>query len=86
MHNPPSRRIKMQQKQKTVDDWIPGEIITWKDQSGFVNFISNDYITMCIREYCKPDEDLECCKRRSNQVNILIFRQYWHEVISCDSK
>ena len=76
----------MQQKKKTVNDWIQGEIITWKNNSGYVNFISNDYITMCIREYCKPDGDLEVCKRKSNQVNVLIFRQYWHEVMPCDSK
>ena len=76
----------MQQKRKSVDDWIEGECITWKGHQGFVNFIDKDYITMCIREYCKPEEDLKACKQRDNQVNVIIHNQYWNEVIPCDSK
>jgi len=76
----------MHQKRKTVDDWNEGEYITWRDHSGYVNFIGKEYITMCIREYCDPDNDGANCKRETKQVNLLIYPDYWHEVIPCDSK
>jgi hypothetical protein len=86
MHNPPSRRIKMQQKRKSVDDWIEGECITWRGHRGFVNFICDEYITLTIKEYCIPDQSAWNCIRNPNQVNLLVYREYWHEVIPCDSK
>lgn len=76
----------MQQKKKSVDDWIEGEHITWREHSGYVNFIGKEYITMCIREYCNPEEEGAMCKREMKQVNLLIYSQYWDEVIPCDSK
>lgn len=75
----------MQQNRILVDDWIRGEIIEYDGHSGYVNFISNEYITMCIREYCKPEEDATCCKNKMNQVCVLIFPNDWHKVIRKDN-
>ena len=63
-----------------LSDWIQGEIISWKEHTGYVNFISEHYITMCIREYDKPEEVAEHSKRNTNQVCLIIYPQYWHEV------
>ena len=63
-----------------MSEFFPGQSVSYREHSGYVNFISEQYITICIKEYCKPSEDLECCKRNSTQVNLLVFREYWNEV------
>lgn len=69
-----------------LNEWIHGERIKWKEFSGYVNFISEHYITLCIREYDKSDEVAEHSNRKKNQVCLLIFPQYWHEVEREDTK
>ena len=64
-----------------MQEFFPGQSVSYREHSGYVNFISEKYITICIKEYCKPTEDLECCKRNSTQVNLLVFPEYWHEVV-----
>ena len=76
----------MQKNRILVDDWNQGEIIEYDGHSGYVNFISHEYITMCIREYCKPEEDANCCRHKMNQVCVLIFPNDWHKVKRHDSK
>ena len=62
-------------------EFFHGQSVSYREHSGYVNFISESYITICIKEYCKPSEDLVCCKRNTNQVNLLVFREYWNEVV-----
>lgn len=76
----------MQQNRILVDDWIQGEIIEWNGNSGYVNFISHEYITMCIREYEKPPEVVKHAKHNMHQVCVLIFQDQWHKVIRKDTK
>ena len=76
----------MQKKRILVDDWIQGEIIEWNGHSGYVNFISHEYITMCIREYCKDEGSAYHCRNKMNQVCILVYNQYWDKVIRHDNK
>jgi len=64
-----------------MTDFFPGQFVTYREHSGYVNFIGDSYITICIKEYCKPSEDMEHCKRNSTQVNLLVFRECWHEVL-----
>ena len=61
-------------------EFFPGQSVSYREHSGYVNFIGETYITICIKEYCKPSEDMEHCKRNSTQVNLLVFREYWKEV------
>jgi hypothetical protein len=70
----------------TVEEWIKGEIISWKGQKGYVNFISPQYITMCIKEIEKDEEEALVSKRNVNQVCILIHAQYWGDVHREESK
>lgn len=76
----------MQQKRILVDDWIQGEIIEYNGFSGFVNFISNEYITVCIHEYEKPPEVAKHSRCKTHQVCLLVFNQYWDKVIRKDNK
>ena len=43
-------------KNLTVDDFKEGEIIEWKEHKGYINFISEEYLTLCIKTYDKPEE------------------------------
>ncbi|WAX23040.1 hypothetical protein [Synechococcus phage S-M1] len=63
-----------------MSEFFPGQSVSYREHSGYVNFIGDSYITICIKEYCKPSEDMEHCKRNSTQVNLLVFREYWKEV------
>ena len=63
-----------------MSDWIQGEIISWKGMTGYVNFISDEYITMCIREYDKSEECAEHSRQKQNTVCLLIFPNDWSEV------
>lgn len=64
-----------------MNEFFPGQSVTYREHSGKVNFIDNDYITITIKEYCIPKEDAQNCRRNCAQVNLLVFRQYWHEVL-----
>ena len=58
-----------------------GQHIRWKEHEGYINFIDPDYyLTLCIREYVKCEEDQHRCKRRTNQVCIVVPTQYWNEI------
>ena len=62
-------------------EFFPGQSVTYREHSGFVNFIGESYITLCIKEYCNPNEDGEYCRRKTRQVNLLVFKECWHEVV-----
>ncbi|AON98449.1 hypothetical protein LIS021013_079 [Synechococcus phage S-RIM2] len=57
-----------------------GQSVSFRQYSGFVNFISEYYITLCIKEYCNPDEDGISCRRNTRQVNLLVFPNQWKDV------
>ena len=64
-----------------MDKFFPGQSVCFREHSGRVNFICEEYITLTIKEYCIPSESAWNCKRNPNQVNLLIFREDWHEVL-----
>ena len=68
-------------KSLTVDDFKQGEIITWKEHTGFINFISPEYITLCIRTYDKPQEVAQHSRHKQNTVCLLIFREEWNNIV-----
>jgi len=64
-----------------MSEFFPGQSVSYREHSGKVNFIGDTYITLTIKEYCIPSEDAQYCKRNCAQVNLLIFRECWHEVV-----
>ena len=42
-----------------INDFYRGMKIKWKDDSGVVNFIGSQYITITTREWPDPDKLLE---------------------------
>lgn len=68
-------------KDLTVDDFKQGEYITWKEHKGFINFISPEYITLCIRTYDKPKQIAEHSRHKQNFVCLLIYSSEWHNIV-----
>ncbi len=68
-------------KSLTVDDFKQGEIISWKEHTGFINFISPEYITLCIKTYDKPKQIAEHSRHKQNFVCVLIFPTEWHNIV-----
>ena len=55
-----------------------GMMVKYHHTQGWVNFICDDYITICFID--RPDKH----KRNGRyQANLLVFREYWNEVCSC---
>jgi hypothetical protein len=63
-----------------------GQQVRWKDDEGYVNFIDEEYITICVYEWDKCDMLKEHARRKTNQVNVVCYNTYWHEVIVLESK
>ena len=55
-----------------------GMMVNYHHTQGWVNFICDDYITICFID--RPDKS----KRNGRyQANLVVFREYWDEVRSC---
>jgi len=55
-----------------------GMMVQYHHTEGWVNFICDDYITICFID--RPDKH----KRNGRyQANLLVYRDFWHEVRSC---
>jgi len=57
-----------------------GQHVTYKDYKGVINFISEYYITITIREYNKPALEAEHAKSMIRQVNLCVYPKYWNEI------
>ena len=55
-----------------------GMMVEYHHCTGWVNFIGDDYITICYID--RPDKS---CHTGRYQANLVVFRNYWHEVRSC---
>ena len=55
-----------------------GMMVQYHHTTGWVNFICDEYITICFLD--KPDAT---ARNGRHQANLLVFRNYWHEVRSC---
>ena len=55
-----------------------GMMVEYRHCTGWVNFIGDDYITICYID--RPDKS---CHTGRYQANLVVFREYWNEVRSC---
>ena len=65
----------------TMERFYPGQLVIYDGKQGYVNFISEEYITVCIREYKKSPEVAEHSRSNMNQVCICVFPDKWDQVI-----
>ena len=69
-----------------MDKFYPGQLVIYDGQQGYVNFISEEYITVCIREYTKPPELAEHSRNKLNQVCICITPDRWDNVLETQQR
>ena len=65
--------------------FFKGQKVIYKDFPGYVNFISENYITVCIREYEKPSVEAEHAKSAIRQVCLCVYPNQWDYVTETDS-
>lgn len=59
--------------------FIKGEKISYQDDTGHVNFIGSEYITMSLNRY-EDSNSLHGYK----ETNLLIYRNYWKDIVYHD--
>ena len=64
-----------------MERFYSGQLVSFQGHKGFVNFISEEYITVCIREYTKPPEVAEHSRNKLHQVCICVFPHDWDKVL-----
>ena len=64
-----------------LSEFILGSYINVpKEGEGYINFISKDYITICLHEIPHNKEYAEHSVLPYRQVLILVYRANWHEL------
>ena len=58
-----------------------GQLVIYANTQGYINFISEQYITICIREYQKPPEEAAHAKSITRQVCIVVPPDRWDYVL-----
>jgi hypothetical protein len=58
-----------------------GQQVQWKDDTGYVNFVDEEYITICVHEWEKCEYIKQHAKRPTNQINVVCPNVYWKDVI-----
>ena len=64
-----------------MERFYPGQLVIYDGHQGYVNFISESYITICIREYTKPPQVAEHSRNKLHQVCICVFPHDWDKVL-----
>ena len=55
--------------------------VTYGHVTGYISFISDDYITICFKDIPLPTSANSRWGR--HYVNIVVYPDFWHEVRSC---
>jgi len=62
-----------------------GQFVIYQNRPAYVNFICDQYVTLCLREWKKPFEEAEHAMNPIRQVNLCVNSIYWDK-ISLDSE
>lgn len=64
-----------------MNRFYKGQFVIYDNTLGYVNFISEEYITICIKEYNKPSEEAEHSRSAIRQVCICVPPSQWDNVL-----
>ena len=65
-------------------DLKKGDYYQSKNDIGFIDFISSDYITLVVREFPRDEKTKEGAVNKMIQVKVLIFPTEWANMIKLD--
>ena len=57
-----------------------GQFIIYEGRSAYINFISDQYITVCIHESIKPPEEAEHAMSPIHQVLVCVNSGQWDQI------
>ena len=57
-----------------------GQFVIYQDRPAYVNFICDQYVTLCLREWEKPPEEAEHAMSPIRQVNEVVNSIYWDQI------
>ncbi len=66
--------------------FIHGQQVRWKDDEGFVSFVDEELITICVHEWDKDPIVAEHSRRKKSQVNVVCHKEYWGDVQILEDK
>ena len=61
-----------------------GDYYQSKNDIGFIDFISSDYITLVVREIPRDEKTREGAVNKMIQVKVLIFKHEWEYMTKLD--
>lgn len=64
-----------------MKQFYKGQFVIYDNTYGYVNFISEEYITICVREYTKPSQEAEHALSAIRQVCVCVFPNDWDKVL-----
>lgn len=69
------RKIKV-----SSDTFVPGLWCEFDDHYGYIRFIGDTYLTLCISN--KPNTDPHA-RRNMNECCMVVFKEDWNRIIPC---
>jgi len=57
-----------------------GQFIIYEGRSAYINFVSDQYVTVCTHETLKPPEEAEHSLSPIRQVNVCVNSIYWDQI------
>lgn len=54
------------------------EPVTYSNTKGYISFMCEEYISICFID--RPDPT---CRWGRYKTNLVVYRNYWHEIQSC---
>ena len=66
---------------KTINDFELLQPVAYGGVTGYISFISEEYITICFKDIPLPKSANSRWGR--HYVNIVVYPDFWHEVRSC---
>ena len=63
-----------------------GQFVIYENRSSFINFVCDQYVTVCISESLKPPEEAEHSVNPYRQVNVVVNPDFWNTIIPDSQK
>ena len=62
--------------------WKVGDLCSYDgSDEAFIKFISTEYIVVCTHQWDKDPDLAATSKCKYNQVNVLVYPAYWHQIL-----
>ena len=64
-----------------MKQFVRGQFVIYEGRPAYINFISDQYITVCIAESIKPPEEAEHSINPIHQVLVCVNSDQWDQIL-----